>query len=118
MVKVNQDERFSDTFLNNFTTPTPLKYRFVDSRAGPQLRENYLAPFVIVATGAGFGPVTLLATQPEDTSGVWTTVRSKLMKKQGMVFVCASGAAAKGTKSIFEKILGGDGEKVLGERLC
>ena len=38
------------------------------------------------------------------------------MKKQGMVFVCASGAAAKGTKSIFEKVLGGDVEKTLGER--
>ena len=174
MVKVNQDGRFSDTFLNDFAAPVPLKYRFVDSKAGPQLRENYLAPFVIVAIGAGFGSVRCLlqwriATtggalaarqrRPSQGTGIsfslglkesdvaLTTdileeakslniidtlkivlskpkkrqvyeelpqhgqqIRSKLMKKQGMVFVCASGAAAKGTKSIFEKILWRCGE--------
>ena len=69
MVKVNQDGRFSDTFLNNFAAPAPLKCRFVDSRARPQLRENYLAPFVIVATGAGFGPVRCLLQQRIATTG-------------------------------------------------
>ena len=44
MVTVNQDGRFSDTFLNDFAAPAPLKYRFVDSRAGPQLRETIWRP--------------------------------------------------------------------------
>ena len=69
MVKVNQDGRFSDTLLNDFAAPAPLKYRFVDLRAGPQLRENYLAPFVIVTTGAGFGPVRCLLQQRIATTG-------------------------------------------------
>lgn len=38
------------------------------------------------------------------------------MKKQGTDFVYASWAAAKGTKRILEKILGGDVNKMLGER--
>ena len=69
MVKVNQDGRFSNTFFNDFAAPAPLKYRFVDSRAGPQLRKNYLAPFVIVATGAGFGPVRCLLQWRIATTG-------------------------------------------------
>ena len=180
MVKINQDGRFSDTFLNDFPTPAPLKYRFVDSRAGPHLRENYLATFVIVATGAGFGPVRcLLQWRIATTSGTpaagqrrssqgtgislflglrksdvaLTTdvleeakslgiidtlkivlsnpekrrvyddlpqyskeIRSKLMRRQGLVFVCAGAAAAQATKSVFESILGGDVKKILGER--
>jgi sulfite reductase alpha subunit-like flavoprotein len=180
MVKINQDGRFSDTFLNDFPTPAPLKYRFVDSRAGPRLRENYLATFVIVATGAGFGSVRCLlqwriATtsgtpaagqrRPSQGTGIslflglkesdvaLTTdvleeakslgiidtlnivlsnpekrrvydelpqydkeIRSKLMKKQGFVFVCAGAAAAQGTKAVFEIILGGDVKNILGER--
>ena len=61
MAKVYHDGRFSDKFLHSFvTTPAPLKYRFVDSRTGPELRNKHLAPFVIVATGAGFGPVRCL----------------------------------------------------------
>ena len=57
MVKVYPGGRFSDTCINDSTLPTRLKYRIVDSVAGPLLRKNHMSPFVIVATGAGFGPV-------------------------------------------------------------
>ena len=64
MVKTLPSGRFSSTFLNDHTPllPANLKYRIVDSICGPQLRKNHLclAPFVIVATGAGFGPVRAL----------------------------------------------------------
>ena len=61
MIKTIPTGRFSTTFLNdNSPLPATVKYRIVDSLCGPQLRENHLAPFVIVATGAGFGPVRAL----------------------------------------------------------
>ncbi|KAK4697678.1 hypothetical protein P7C71_g445, partial [Lecanoromycetidae sp. Uapishka_2] len=60
MVKVYPGGRFSDTFLNDCASPAALKYRIVDSVSGPQLRRNHMAPSVIVATGAGFGPVRCL----------------------------------------------------------
>ncbi len=60
MVKVLPGGRFSDTFLNDSGTFSEFKYRIVDSVCGPILRKNYDSPFVIVATGAGFGPVRCL----------------------------------------------------------
>ena len=60
IVKIQENGRFSDTFLHDCTPPRFLKYRFIDSVVGPQLREHHLAPMVIVATGAGFGPVRCL----------------------------------------------------------
>ena len=57
MAKIIPGGRFSSTFLADSPLPSPLKYRIVDSICGPQLRENHLAPCIIVATGAGFGPV-------------------------------------------------------------
>ena len=60
MVKSLPGGRFSDTFLHDSAIPSTLKYRIVDSVCGPLLRKNYLSPFVIVATGAGFGPVRCL----------------------------------------------------------
>ncbi len=38
------------------------------------------------------------------------------LRRKGMVFVCASGAAAEGAKSMFESILGGTVGEVLGGR--
>ena len=60
MTKVLPNGRFSSIFLKENPPPSSLKYRIVDSICGPQLRQNYLSPFVIVATGAGFGPVRAL----------------------------------------------------------
>lgn len=60
MVKVYSNGRFSDTFLTDCPTPSPLKYRIVDSLCAPFMRKNYLSPFLIVSTGAGFGPVRSL----------------------------------------------------------
>ncbi len=60
MVKVLPRGRFSDTFLNDSGIPASLKYRMVDSVCGPILRKNATSPFVIIATGAGFGPVRCL----------------------------------------------------------
>lgn len=60
MVKTLPNGRFSSTFIQDSSLPATLTYRIVDSMCGPQIRKNYLAPFVIVATGAGFGPVRCL----------------------------------------------------------
>lgn len=60
MAKVIPSGRFSDTYLTDSRTPSPLKYRIVDSVCGPLLRKNHLSSFIIVATGAGFGPVRCL----------------------------------------------------------
>ena len=57
MVKVLPGGRFSDTFMTDVTLPASLKYRIVDSPSGATVRRNHQKPFVIVATGAGFGPV-------------------------------------------------------------
>ena len=60
MVKALPRGRFSDTFLNDSGIPALLKYRMVDSVCGPILRKNATSPFVVIATGAGFGPVRCL----------------------------------------------------------
>lgn len=60
MVKVLPDGRFSDTFMNDVTIPASLKCRIVDSPSGATIRKNHMRPFVIVATGAGFGPIRCL----------------------------------------------------------
>lgn len=60
MVKVLPGGRFSDTFMQDCILPASLRYRIVDSLSGSILRKNHLRPFVIVATGAGFGPVRCL----------------------------------------------------------
>lgn len=60
MVKVLPCGRFSDTFVKDSAISTSLRYRIVDSPSGSILRKNYLRPFIIVATGAGFGPVRCL----------------------------------------------------------
>lgn len=60
MVKRLPGGRFSETFVKDSATPAPLRYRIVDSPSGPILRKNHQKPFVIVATGAGFGPVRCL----------------------------------------------------------
>lgn len=180
MVKVLPNGRFSNIFINDSPIPSPLQYRIVDSMCGPQLRQNHLAPFVIVSTGAGFGPVRALlqwriasacnafaAGQPRlrlgkglslflglkevdveltldvlneamahdlidvldivvsnpDQSRVYDNlprysrrVREKLLKGRGMLFVCASGAAARGARDTFDKVLGGSSAELLGER--
>ena len=180
MVKINPEGRFSDTFLNDCAPPAFLKHRFVDSKVGPQLRENYLAPIVVVATGAGFGPVRCLLqwriaiarnataagiSSPLPNKGISLFVglkeydadlvgdvieeanahgildmvevvlsnpqkqrvyqklqvhgrhiRDKIMRNKGLVFVCTKGAAAKDTKSTFKNVIGGNVNKMLGER--
>lgn len=180
MVKVHPRGRFSDTFLKNTSMPAALRYRIVDSISGPRLRKNHLRPFVIVATGAGFGPVRCLlqwriATAREALAAgrpfrPWGSgislflglkerdlhlvvdvlneamsvnlvdrleivlsnperrrvydnlpfavqhVKNKILRKHGVVFVCASGAAAKGSKRMFEMLLAGTVADVLGER--
>ena len=60
MVKVLPGGRFSETFLRDSAIPAALRYRIVDSPSGAVLRKHHLKPFVIVATGAGFGPVRAL----------------------------------------------------------
>ena len=60
MVKVLPGGRFSDTFIEDCAIPASLRYRIVDSLSGSILRKNHLRPFIIVATGAGFGPVRCL----------------------------------------------------------
>ena len=171
MVKHCQGGRFSHTFLKDSPIPALLKYRFVDSFYGPKLRSNLLAPFVIITTGAGFGPVRCLLqwriaktreallsgrAQPSRGTGislflglkecdVYLTVdvlneamelnlidmldivvsnpdkrriygnlpraakhlRNKLLKRQGMIFVCGNKGAADGAKYVFESMLGG-----------
>ena len=180
MVKIQENGRFSDTFLHDCAPPMFLRYRLVDSKVGPQLRENHLAPMVVVATGAGFGPVRCLLqwriatardaikagySRPPPNKGISLFlglkecdtdlvedvikeaesyglldmieivlsnpakrrvydklqdhskhIREKVVKRKGLVFVCASSAAAEGTKSMFEKVIGSSIEKMLGER--
>ena len=180
MVKIQENGRFSDTFLHDCAPPRYLKYRFIDSIVGPQLRENHLAPMVVVATGAGFGPVRCLlqwriATarnalkagygsplpnkgislflgikecdtdlvkdmiEEAESYGIFDMVeivlsnpakrrvydklqdhskhiRGKVVKKKGLVFVCAGIAAAEDTKSMFAKVIGSSVEKMIGER--
>ena len=60
MIKRIPGGRFSDTFLNDASSSATVKYRIVDSMAGPKLRQITQEPVVIVATGAGFGPVRCL----------------------------------------------------------
>lgn len=60
LVKPQLDGRFSSTFLADSPSPSPIKYRVVDSVAGPALREPASTPRIIVATGAGFAPVRCL----------------------------------------------------------
>ena len=60
IVKVHRGGRYSETFLNESVIPSSVKYRLVDSFSGIKLRSTYLQPFVIFATGAGFGPVRCL----------------------------------------------------------
>ena len=62
MAKVLPSGRFSSTFLTSVSLPSPLKYRIVDSLCGPRLRaaNTSQTPLVIIATGAGFGPVQAL----------------------------------------------------------
>lgn len=60
MVKVLPGGRFSETFVKDSSIPASLRYRIVDSPSGATLRKNHLKPFVVVATGAGFGPVRSL----------------------------------------------------------
>ena len=180
MVKIQENGRFSDTFLNDCAPPRFLKYRFIDSKVGPQLRENNLAPMVVVATGAGFGPVRCLlqwriATARNATKAGYSWplpnkgislflglkecdadlvedvineaesfgildvveivlsnpakrrvyeklrdhskhIRGKVVKTKGLVFVCTGSAAAEGTKSMFEKVIGSSVGKMIGER--
>ena len=54
MIKKVSDGRFSDVFLRETAA---MRYRIVDSIAGPTIRQRRLDPWIIVATGAGFGPV-------------------------------------------------------------
>ena len=180
MVKIQENGRFSDTFLHDCAPPRSLKYRFVDSKVGPQLRENHLAPMVVVATGAGFGPIRCLlqwriatarnaikagysgplpnqgislflglkecdkdliedVIKEAESYGILDMVeivlsnpakrrvyeklrdhskhiRGKVVKKRGLVFVCAGSAAAEGTRSMFEEVIGSSVEKMIGER--
>ena len=61
MVKVFPRGRFSHTFLKDSVyREASLRYRIVDSPSGSILRKNHLRPFIVVATGAGFGPVRCL----------------------------------------------------------
>ena len=180
MVKIQENGRFSDTFLHDCAPPRFLKYRFIDSIVGPRLRENHLTPMVVVATGAGFGPVRCLLqwriatvrnaikagySSPLPNKGVSLFlglkacdldlvkdvieeaesygildmveivlsnpakrrvynklrdyskhIRGRVVKRKGLVFVCAGLAAAEGIKSMFEKVIGSSVEKMIGER--
>ena len=64
MLKRIPNGRFSSTFLTDHSTsPAKLQYRIVDSVSGPRLRHlssQTNKPLLIVATGAGFGPVKCL----------------------------------------------------------
>ena len=64
MLKRIPNGRFSSTFLTDHSTsPAKLQCRIVDSVSGPRLRNlssQTNKPLVIVATGAGFGPVKCL----------------------------------------------------------
>ncbi|MDI1486498.1 MAG: hypothetical protein OHK93_005728 [Ramalina farinacea] len=54
MVKKISEGRFSDVLLRETAA---MRYRIVDSIAGPTIRQRRLKPWIVVATGAGFGPV-------------------------------------------------------------
>lgn len=180
MVKVLSGGRFSDTFMKDSVIPASLRYRIVDSPSGSILRKNHLRPFIVVATGAGFGPVrcllqwrmgiirNALATGhplPRQGSGISLFLgfkqsdlklmvdvlneamslnlidmldivlsnpmklrvydvlrrspqylRNKLLKQEGMAFVCTNKIAAEEVKNTIEKILGGRVGEMLGER--
>ena len=177
MAKIIPGGRFSSTFLTDSPLPSLLKYRIVDSMGGRQLRENYLAPFIIVATGAGFGPVRAFfqwriaaaiaagQTLPPLKRGIslflglqecdldltldvlnealaldlidvldvvvsnpqkhrvydelpryTRLIRERLVKRQGLVFVCTNKAAAEGTRAAFESVLDGYEMQGLGQR--
>ena len=64
MLKHLPNGRFSSIFLTDHSTsPAKLQYRIVDSVTGPRLRHlssQTRKPLVILATGAGFGPVKCL----------------------------------------------------------
>ena len=60
MVKKIPGGRFSDIFLRDVWNSTSLKYRLVDALAGPKLRQTMAEPIIVVATGAGFGPIRCL----------------------------------------------------------
>ena len=61
MVKVFPRGRFSHTFVkDSLYRKASLRYRIVDSPSGSILRKNHLRSFIVVATGAGFGPVRCL----------------------------------------------------------
>ena len=180
MVKVLPGGRFSETFVKDSDMYASLRYRIVDSPSGAILRKNYLKPFVIIATGAGFGPVRallqwrigiirdslaarhplpqrgsgislFLGLKPADVEVIVDVlneamslnlvdmldivlsnpakrrvyddlrrspqhVRNKLVKREGMAFICTNTPAAVATKAVFEDILGGRVGDVLGER--
>ena len=181
MVKSIPGGRFSDTFMKESTIPASLRYRIVDSPSGATIRKHHLRPFVIVATGAGFGPVRCLlqwrisiirdalATGQQSLPGRGSKIslflglkppdvqltldvlneamalnlidvldivlsnatkcrvyesllrcpqclRDKLLRRQGMAFVCTNRAAALATKGVFESVLGGCVGEMLGER--
>ncbi|KAI9850997.1 MAG: hypothetical protein M1838_004689 [Thelocarpon superellum] len=63
VVKVHPQGRFSSVFLNEASTGACLRYRFVDGHSGDRLRQDTSAALIIVATGAGFGPVRCLLQQ-------------------------------------------------------
>ncbi|KAI9712953.1 MAG: hypothetical protein M1812_006700 [Candelaria pacifica] len=63
MVKAHPIGRFSNTFLRECSMPAALKVRFVDSISSDRLRDTHLSPLIVVATGAGFGPVRCLLQQ-------------------------------------------------------
>ena len=63
VVKVREGGRFSDVFLSNAWVPALLKVSFVDSKYGEELQQDSLVPYVVVATGAGFGPVRCMLQQ-------------------------------------------------------
>ena len=63
LVKAYQGGRFSETSLNDWKKMAALKVRFVDSTASDRIRkvsQDLLVPLIVVATGAGFGPVRCL----------------------------------------------------------
>ncbi|KAL9123036.1 MAG: hypothetical protein Q9187_000408 [Circinaria calcarea] len=81
MVKLRQDGRFSDVFLNDSPRPASLRFRIVDSICGDTIRRGQLAPLIIIATGAGFGPVRCLLQQrmavTQDAFAIGPTLSSR-----------------------------------------
>ena len=180
MVKILAGGRFSETFLKDSVMHASLRYRIVDSSSGARLRKHHLKPFIVIATGAGFGPVRCLlqwrmgiirdalatgGPPPSQGSGISLflglkpsdvdlivdvlnkamslnlidvlafvpsnpmkrrvyddlqhsrqRLRNKLLKQEGMAFVCTNKTAAVATKSVVEDILGGRVDEMLGER--